>query len=102
MVGVQRTVLGGIIGVALFVEGAAYLPCLIDRAVHLVIGLPGTEDGRTVVQPLARDQPPQRIVAVEVGGGVAVLRGNAYWYRVTSTYETVSPEILTIIPRKHL
>ena len=100
--GVQGAIFLGIIGEALFVEGAAYLPCLIDRAVHLVIGLPGAENGNIIVQPLAGDQPPQRIVAVEVGGGVAVLRGNAYWYRVTSTYETVSPEILTIIPRKHL
>ena len=100
--GIQGAVFLGIVGVAFLVEGAAYLPCLIDRAVHLVIGLLGAEDGRTIVQPLAGDHPPQRIVAVEVGGGVAVLRGNAYWYRVTSTYETVSPEILTIIPRKHL
>jgi hypothetical protein len=67
-VGVQGAIFLGIVGVALFVEGAAYLPCLIDRAVHLVIGLPGAENGNIIVQPLAGDQPPQRIVAVEVGG----------------------------------
>ena len=66
--GVQGAIFLGIVGVALFVEGAAYLPCLIDRAVHLVIGLPGAENGNIIVQPLAGDQPPQRIVAVEVGG----------------------------------
>ena len=77
-VGVQASVLGGIVGEALSVGFVANLPGLGHQTAHIVIALPCPKHRCAVILPLAVDQTAQGIVVVEIFRLVLILnRGNA-------------------------